>query len=1027
MNFFRLKHLKLLAILFIIFNSIIFVQKTISISWQYLVPKKIGSHNLYAESLFFDDNDIFFSDQINTIFSVNQKNGKTNWSFISDSYTPFEILIERNSIYLANFDAHIYRLDKNNGKALWAYSIPEGYIPDTKIFSLEEDNYLFFADRGGVLRALDKETGNLIWERSFKKIDSSKKFNYGDIHFGFCKEDKEYLFINNFPEKKLFVVEKKSGDIKLEIPWIGQEPLIYNLQLNYLIVEDRDSTKISFYDLDQNLEEVCTFYIGEGLVSNLFINENKKELFFQSENSIYLNSIEEGNTIWHHQAREGERTFDFVEDLGIVLSQISDPLNFQSYLKASYWDTGEEMWQFILPTDIETYFIFNETMVFAGPDQKLFFLDLKSGEIKSDYDLKGRIKKFFLYDLKKSYLLVLSQTEDNKMVLNCFNSKQEHLWTYNGEIDLSKEEFQAYQHKDRLFYLNDERFLIESIKVDAKGPVINELKTVNFKKFIDLEYRLSQKIDFQPKGSSKIFDFIREFIQNKIFLLKNLSIVDDVLIESEINDLENLEITVNLNQNFYSNFNQQVKIRADLYFNGEKVSTNNAFYYDFNTWKIRFKLDEPGTYSWKLKIKTSYFTKIEESIEIVENISQKKNLTVRDKQFFLDNQLFWPLGLEDWMNDQNYDGNWFNDFGFANKLKPEIEEEEFSYISFADYLDIYKEEANFNIFRFGTGNAKPSLWRSFDDNHFLPDIRNALIGDNLTETVREKNYRLMFTIFDFDPPFTENKFFKEKSKKIAIEQYLDYIIARYSSRVDIWEIANETSPSLDWLNFVSDYLLENDPYHHPITTNWPQEDLNNSDLLSIHWYSPIAENNLSLERDSYWVQKRYENSSKAKIISELGFKDSSFFEGSSDQIRKMIWLNVFHLSGSILWNQPLSINLNEDNANVFLGPNERAELKVLVEFLPLDTFPFKESFLSLEGSHIYFLKNEDYLLSYILNLYTNKQENLKLDIELQKDGKIEWIDPRSGSILEESFASQGSNILNMPTFFDDLALKITYF
>ncbi len=86
----------------------------------------------------------------------------------------------------------------------------------------------------------------------------------------------------------------------------------------------------------------------------------------------------------------------------------------------------------------------------------------------------------------------------------------------------------------------------------------------------------------------------------------------------------------------------------------------------------------------------------------------------------------------------------------------------------------------------------------------------------MVEESRKREYRVMMSIFAFYPPHSSRKAFAKKSNRKVLKKYLDYVIARYGASVDIWEITNEAIPILEWQNFISDYLSENDPYKHPL-------------------------------------------------------------------------------------------------------------------------------------------------------------------------------------------------------------------
>jgi hypothetical protein len=134
--------------------------------------------------------------------------------------------------------------------------------------------------------------------------------------------------------------------------------------------------------------------------------------------------------------------------------------------------------------------------------------------------------------------------------------------------------------------------------------------------------------------------------------------------------------------------------------------------------------------------------------------------------------------------------------------------------------------------------------------------------------------------------------------------------------------------------------------------------------------------------------------------------------------------------GIIFWNQGQNkVYKNPDNANIYLGPIERSYLSILNQFLPEDLhLPVeKRLFLITElETQIYLLKNKDYILAYLLKFDKDKQKEEYLHLDLIKNGKIEWIDPRTKQIVEEYFLTKGEQSIIIPNFELDLALRITY-
>ena len=133
------------------------------------IKKKIGKQKFKTTKvnvtpLFFNQN-IFFSDDAGTIFSVNQR-GKVNWKkniykkIYKKIYKTLSLFIHNKKIYVADNIGFIYSINIENGELIWIknHGIPlksKIKILDNKIFLINQDNRLI---------CLDSKTGSIIWD-----------------------------------------------------------------------------------------------------------------------------------------------------------------------------------------------------------------------------------------------------------------------------------------------------------------------------------------------------------------------------------------------------------------------------------------------------------------------------------------------------------------------------------------------------------------------------------------------------------------------------------------------------------------------------------------------------------------------------------------------------------------------------------------------------------------------------------------------------------------------------------------------
>ncbi len=837
------------------------------INWEFYIDKQTGANSVLniGRNLTFDNDFIYFSDGAGTIYSILQKDGSINWTSKLANHTPFEITQDDTSIYIASFDKHIYKLDKSNGYIEWSYVIESQYWPDTEVILDENDKYVFFADRGGNLYALDKNSGNEVWRKEFQAMDNTVEFKEGSIHFGFMTQNEDELIVDHFPSKTIYRVNKTDGLILEE-----SEP-----SLDFKPVKTKENLFFDQDDLD---------------IKRNVANQPALSLFDKDD-----------NLIWVYQTKR--------------------KINFN------------EIYQY---------------------KNRAYFLDINN-------------------QILSSIIISSDPLEEEKIVQT--NFKVEENFSSHGP-------FNVYPNPHIRF--EKESSITEVIKQKIKG-ISNYFMYIldNFKELFDFKINTEEKYDYT-------------------------------------------EFSILHQDNFYNNKFTEVKINGEF----ENKLTNeklkiSGFYYDKNTWKLRAKLNE-GEWIYNIKVITPFWIKkFKGSLQV--NKEKEPELLVKNGEFVVGENLFLPLGLQDAIVDLSDDGNRLNMMGHAFSNKPL--EDNYEYLPFEDYLDLYKNESSMNIFRYGPDNWAPSIWKNLNDSEqFEMDINGNYEGDFITQEAKKRGYRVMMSVFAFYPPYSSKEEFSKKSNRLVLEKYLDYVVARYGASVDIWELANEAIPTLEWQKFISDYLINNDPYKHPITINLEDSRLDNSDLLSIHY---VAEEPLDNKNFVYMIENfnTKHDQDMTKIISEFGFIKANHFPGSAEWLRKFAWAFSFQKIGIIFWNTGFGYfeNIENQNSNIYLGPEERFYLKNLRNFLP-DMSADSISKLYFENENkiaVFSLSDNNFNLYYLLNLDQSDKSQV-FEVDATSSGVGTFVNPKTGNKLQEFPVKEGKQQLSLPDFNDDLAIKISY-
>ncbi len=1033
----QLYFLLILVSLSFIFLFLKIAENRKSPNWKFFVKEQVGAKSELniGKNLTFDEKSFYFNDGKGNVHSLNKKTGEINWLSKMKDHSPFQIMIDKDFLYIASFDGHIYCLNKKNGYINWSFAIPNQFWPDTEVIFDANDQFVFFADRAGFLYALNKKSGKEVWKKAFPTIDNSKAFVENSMHFGFIKQDEDRLFIKNYPSgsEKILIINKRDGsnqenfdqakfeemlaksiENKTEINFNKQA--LWKKELPLIDSSKTFAEKLVHFGFIKQIEDAFIKSIKNKAKFNLSKEEIWKKEILLADNSktfaeklVHFGLSDQNKILINNYPSEKLKTLEIKRN----------ELNQKNFEKAKLEKLNQEKFEKINKEKLEK------------ESQEKF------EKINKEKLEKEKIEELFVRSIKKidelnfdKFSLVIEANAANQPILKCLDKNKNEIWSYRTEERINPREI--YQDGNRLYFFNADNTILESIEISQRDPNENKLKELNFKikENFSAHYPYKNSNPQIDSETKKIYPGleIRKIIQRISFFFKNLKKITVFEIsQQEQNDY--LEFNIQHEQNFYKNVFTEIKIEA-IFTNQEdnqKIKVK-GFYYDNDLWKIRAKLKK-GLWRWQVKIKTPYFiSKKDGTFEISKDFS--KQLQIKDGAFFTeDNEAFIPMGLQGVISDRSRDGNPLNKMDYAKDPTPPTDPKKYNFLTFTDYLDLYKKEAKMNIFRYGPDNLAPPIWQNLDNpKDFEMNVNGNMQGDYILNELKKRDFRAMMSIFAFYPPYISEEAFYKKDNQEVIKDYLDYVIARYASSIDIWELTNEAAPSLKWLNFVSNYLAENDPYKHPITTNIEEKKLDNSDLLSIHWYAVVPENNFELIDQANHIDSK-QDFEKATIISEFGFKGSNYFNGSSTLLRKFVWISTFRKMGMIFWNTGDGFYKNAENGNIYLGPVERNILKNLSDFLPKLTYPTQKDSELISNQNLisYKLSDENWQLIYLLKIdekIENKEVNLKLNLD--NSGLLATFDPKTGEVLNYFEVTEGESIIKIPSFSDDLAIKIKY-
>lgn len=1000
-------------------------------NWQFYVDESIGPNNKFNifDNVIFNENEIYFNSQNQQTYSLNQNSGLINWIFKAENYSPFPPIIDNDQIYLSNFDGNIYCLDKKTGYKIWQFNTEEQYQPDTPIFKSANYDLVFFGSRNGILYALDSKSGQLVWKRQFQKLDSSKGFVSGSIHFGSLYLETEQIYVFNALEKQFYSLNQSDGSINWQIddlPHDYRSPIFLPKNIiikhdQYLLNIDKKSGSIKKIDRNGKANVAWEIFEVENDDQHVLVlddhnlikidnNFNKVEWALNNlDNVLYFQKNAESPVVKIVENQIITQTFSRIENLNILLFVDYDNGKITKTLKVDNWINNQH---------------YSDNKIFLSSGTGVVYsINKDSFEINWKVAIDGETKSIHLFEDK---LLVISLKSSGKLSLEYFDQESgEKIWTYTSDFISNKKD--VYVQGQSVYVLNQDNTILNKIIITNKKPEDKEIKKINFaytqeKKIKDPYLKIETK-------NNRLWKIKKTFLAVE-YLIKNFNKISSFTINEEIKD-NVLEISIINDENLYQNKFKDLKIEAVFEKkDGKEKIKIGGFYFDHNTWKIRFSALNSGEYKYQINIRSPFIIKKFSGI-IQLNNGKDEIISIKQNLFVINNNtIFFPLGIQDVFVDWNYNGNFMDMMSNSSTIEPTFYTNDFSYLNIDEYLDLYKNEANINIFRYGVDHWTMPLWLSIDPQNIILSVNGGKFGDSLIEKLRARNIKIIMTIFGFYPPYRSYEEITKKDNQQALEFYLDYVIARFSPYVDLWELSNEAEAHELWYEFIIDYLKENDPYHHPISTNWETESAKNLDYLSVHWYNPDSTDFGYLSNQISYLNQKHFNQEKAILISEFGFKNSSYFQNSAESMRILSWTSTFQNMGLIFWTQGQNgIYKNPNNANIYLGPTERSYLSVLNNFLPKDFSPPANNQLFLLNelqTQVYYLKNSDYILAYLLKIDKSIKQNIFLPLNLDRHAELKWINPKTGIILEKKVLKKGEQKIIIPDFTVDLALKIEY-
>ncbi len=933
---------------------------------------------------------LYFNGLDGKTYSINPKIGRLNW--INEELNLI-FSSQNNLVFSTNNDTNIYALNTRTGEEIWRYTTPDRVKIDTIPVLTGRD--ILFGGRDGVLYAISKEDGKFRWSFKTKSIDKSyHKGGETILHFGKFTTDKTTLYLNSATENKLFAINLESGK-KL---WQR------DLENYYFTEPTLFDSSVSFWD-SPNSYKIVNKTSGELLID---IKTEKKSLY-EGKSCIYIIAID--NSI--------ECTDP---NLGKPLWKLSEPYDRATNIQETSEHRTHITYPNVSSTIVETvdnrngkvawsYSFSNfETFKFRSTNSNVILIGQK---IQCAFSMLGELqwctnKTLDLIDslISTDGVYILSKKEDNIVIDYIDINSGKTKWVFRSK-DINPDTF--YLFRNDLYFLGKNGFSVAKLNSDFRNIA---LSGSNLKKIGGIDIPLSNWVKFLKR----LGKFEKEVIT-----------IDDP--QKFVQKFETFELTIHSNiptlEKLQSNRIHVIKMTSP---SGAEY-TLKGFYYDLKTWKFRFTPGTIGLWKWSLETKAKIKDGNKEGAFIVGESDSKGFISlskINPKYLAQSNgNIFLPIGIQNCVNDLHQDGNPLNSWPLDDEAIGSKVATGYKTTTMEDYVTTYAE-SGFNTYRWGAGNCSFMLW-NFDRTRLGPLVNEGILLDTIFATLKKNRFHVWMSLLSFELPYEATLPFADQ--KAILEKYLDYIVSRYASYVDVWELANEIKLSDPIIQFMASHIRSIDPYKHPITTSWERTDLQDIEIISYHWYS--GECNKYCDQDLIREVNKFEKFNKPTVFTEQGNNYANWDDASPDRFRIRLWLSFFKQISFISWNMPNVYFENDTGpSNLYIGPVERSYALIFSKFvkdvsdnndiqkIPItSTEKQQRTFAVSSGNNIY---------GYVYSTIFNVEKSLaKISLVMDNDGTIQWVNPSSGEVLKQQYVSKGQTDIIGPMFTTDIAFKFS--
>ncbi len=494
----------------------------------------------------------------------------------------------------------------------------------------------------------------------------------------------------------------------------------------------------------------------------------------------------------------------------------------------------------------------------------------------------------------------------------------------------------------------------------------------------------------------------------------------------------------------YANPWEDIVIAAAFTSPTAKTYTAGGFYYDTNTWKLRFAPMETGNWTWTCSFNNGagIFTANGAFTCTASSNTGFMRIHPGNPTRFMtegNGRAFYPLGFNRGMPGPTS--------GLATLANSLFSTDSYNQgIPLNEYFKMHTA-AGYNIFRtMNLGNGFHTLtFNGFNVNGTGKnnyDNKQCKMADELMVALHAAGMKCQMVFYAAPQGSMPGFDLSNAMVRQACLNLHKYTIDRFGAYMDIWELMNEQNAvPQNYLDTVTNYVKGYDPYRHLVTISYDQPQLNQSalDLSAPHVYQSIETLNLDYGVAYYIHYYQNQNANKPVLYGESGH-GPPYSAYDPERYRIMIWTAFFTEGGLIFWNGgPKSLFWPGTGgiANQYIGEEERTLTNILTAFvsdfdasarpISFTVSPFVSNFWGGTPLRGYGLGNANEVGIYFLHSSEHDTLLSGATVTLNvpaNNMQGEWLEPNTGRVLQTFTVNSGSRTLNLPSFKCDVVLRL---